>query len=410
MAKNGDRDSQDRQSLRALVEIVLAQPRTGLQFPARLEALYHSDRAVSRSGELRALAGKGAGLFVLCGLCINSFFVDDATRPFGLAITGIAPLFILAFGMWFCGPEVPPLWKEARTLALLCGVALAPFAQTAICSPPFFVPQLFLMGSAIIGILFYARMPFRFTAAFLMFCVAASALTGFLRAGDVGPFWNMPAVGLLISGAFALHAYSEHERAERRLYLLQLAQSLHIEDLAARNKTLDALSSTDPLTGAGNRRLFEDLLARAQPEPDEAHFLLLIDIDHFKRVNDTLGHPAGDACLKTVAAILRQIFGESGRIARIGGDEFVVLLRGAVETEARRLAHRLTAEVAARGFEFGGRTHPFSVTVGGAPWPAERRGEEVFALADEGLYRAKRGGRRGVTLMSPGAIPISDVA
>ena len=410
ISDGGKDDSRERRALRAQVEFALARPDAALKFPGRVEARYQADRAVSRSQELRSLCVRGAALFAICGLFINFSFVDDATRPIGFAITGIAPVFILAFGRWGCGPEVPAFSKEARTLALLCAVALAPFAQTAVCSRTYFVAQLFLMGSAIVGSLFFARMPFNFTAAFLLFCVAIAALTGYWRAGDVGPLWNMPAAGQLISGAFALHAYRDHARAERRLYLHQLAQSLHIEDLAARNQALDALSSTDPLTGAGNRRVFDHMLEHSRPPPGRSHFLLLIDIDQFKRVNDTLGHPAGDACLKTVAAILHQTFRDFGRIARIGGDEFVVLLTDIAESVATGLAQRLTSEVAARGFEFNGRQHPVSVTIGGAPWPADRRGDEVFAKADEGLYRAKRAGRRGVTLPSSGAGAISDVA
>ena len=122
ISDGGKDDSRERRALRAQVEFALARPDAALKFPGRVEARYQADRAVSRSQELRSLCVRGAALFAICGLFINFSFVDDATRPIGFAITGIAPVFILAFGRWGCGPEVPAFSKEARTLALLCAV------------------------------------------------------------------------------------------------------------------------------------------------------------------------------------------------------------------------------------------------------------------------------------------------
>jgi two-component system cell cycle response regulator len=155
---------------------------------------------------------------------------------------------------------------------------------------------------------------------------------------------------------------------------------------------------TDGLTGAYTRRFFEENLRveaeRARRGGLQAG-LLLIDVDHFKLINDTYGHPAGDQVLRELARRLRSICRPGDIVARFGGEEFALLLPGAGLARVARLAERIRRDVAATPFAFGdGTLVPLTVSVGAASLPSHgSRPYEVVHAADEALYAAKRAGR-----------------
>jgi diguanylate cyclase (GGDEF)-like protein len=160
-------------------------------------------------------------------------------------------------------------------------------------------------------------------------------------------------------------------------------------------------STRDALTGAYNRRHFEDRL-RAEIAFAVRHAtdcgLLLMDLDHFKRVNDTHGHPAGDEVLRHLAAIAGRTLRTEDVFARFGGEEFAVILRGASTRGAGRLAERLREALAQQHARHEGTDIPATLSVGCAalscctkPTP-----EELVAVADRRLYRAKQTGRNRV--------------
>lgn len=166
--------------------------------------------------------------------------------------------------------------------------------------------------------------------------------------------------------------------------------------LAEQTRTLEGLSRTDGLTGLLNRRQWEILLA------DEfercratcyASSLLLFDLDHFKVVNDTRGHQAGDAVLRAFAMLLREHFRVSDCIGRYGGEEFGVVLAGATVAEARSVAERFVATVREKNKEVGGQC-PCTVSVGVAQCDESMMDHAAWLkLADASLYRAKMTGR-----------------
>ncbi len=168
------------------------------------------------------------------------------------------------------------------------------------------------------------------------------------------------------------------------------------------------LSVTDPLTGLPNRRyLFQQLdaeLARAQ-RFDHPLSLLMIDIDHFKHLNDTAGHTAGDDVLKDVSLLLRRAVRKVDTVARYGGEEFVVLLPQVGRAEALEVADKLRRSVEEAPLEHGKRqpagTVTISVGVASLPDDAADRSALVDA-ADSALYASKRGGRNRVTAYQPG--------
>lgn len=153
-------------------------------------------------------------------------------------------------------------------------------------------------------------------------------------------------------------------------------------------------ANTDELTSLANRRA----LAAAMATGDTGRSaLVLADLDYFKLVNDTLGHPAGDAALKHVAKLLRTALRGGDVAARIGGEEFAVWLPGADLARGLEIAERLRALVAERPFRFGGAEHALSISCGvsACPFPIARP-DNLMATADNALYRAKREGRNRV--------------
>ncbi|MHB1896978.1 MAG: GGDEF domain-containing protein [Metallibacterium sp.] len=166
------------------------------------------------------------------------------------------------------------------------------------------------------------------------------------------------------------------------------------------NRGLDKLSRTDALTGAENRRGFEQALrnawrlARAQKQPLG---MLIADIDHFKAYNDHYGHPAGDACLSRVGALIRRALRDEDSVfARYGGEEFAIVLPGLDAAMALAVAERVRKTVfAARIAHAGTGLGRVSLSVGAASlMPAPRyNARRLVTQADQALYRAKHEGR-----------------
>ncbi len=172
-------------------------------------------------------------------------------------------------------------------------------------------------------------------------------------------------------------------------------------ELLRLNEQLQRLSTTDPLTEVGNRRLFDQTLhtewARAARRGEQVG-LLMIDIDHFKEYNDHYGHPAGDACLRQVARLVGDAVRRGGElVSRYGGEEFALLLPGAALGDALQAAERCSQLIAEAKIEH--RASPMSawvtVSIGAASQSASSnsRCEGLVDIADAALYRAKRCGR-----------------
>jgi len=153
-------------------------------------------------------------------------------------------------------------------------------------------------------------------------------------------------------------------------------------------------ANTDELTGLANRRALNTSMATG----DASHSaLVMLDLDHFKRVNDTLGHPAGDAALKHLAKLLRSALRGGDVAARIGGEEFAVWLPGADLALGVEVAGRLRALVAERPFRIGGVEYPVTISCGVSACPVPiLQSDNLMATADAALYRAKREGRNCV--------------
>ena len=185
----------------------------------------------------------------------------------------------------------------------------------------------------------------------------------------------------------------------RRLAARRAAVDLLLDEAA----TLRELSITDGLTGAANHRYFHERLAdefRRALRYDDSLALIILDIDHFKNVNDRHGHQVGDLVLKAVAGCVKGAVRETDFVARYGGEEFGVLLPKTHLAGALTVAERISTDLRALRFEGGVRVTA-SFGVSGFPGRSVHTPEQLVRTADQALYRAKSEGRNKITLYAP---------
>ncbi|MGY2893626.1 diguanylate cyclase domain-containing protein [Deinococcus sp. UYEF24] len=206
--------------------------------------------------------------------------------------------------------------------------------------------------------------------------------------------WRVYALGyrdmhpVLVLGMSLVYVYSTHFtfRASTRSAVREARLEERIQ------------ASRDSLTGLRNRRAFNEDYLLSLWYPELPMGLLLLDIDHFKRVNDTHGHDAGDAVLVEVSRLAESVVGTRGRVYRWGGEEFAVLIPGWSVAELADMAELLRARVADSSFEVAGSLEVGSLTVSlgyGSVTRTESR-EPAFSEIDRALRQAKEGGRNRV--------------
>jgi len=183
-------------------------------------------------------------------------------------------------------------------------------------------------------------------------------------------------------------------RAGERIVRLQ-------KELLETNKRLELLSITDGLTKLNNHRYLQDELARAFEESQRYGrplSLAMIDLDFFKKVNDTYGHAVGDDVLKTAASLFKESARSTDLVARYGGEEFAVMMPETELADAAVFAEKIRSLVAAMPFDTQAGPIAVSVSIGVASVPHSRipTAKELIIAADKALYRAKKNGRNQV--------------
>jgi diguanylate cyclase (GGDEF)-like protein len=200
-----------------------------------------------------------------------------------------------------------------------------------------------------------------------------------------------------VSGVLTLDRLGGRTFDERELELARLfANQAAIAIQNARSyMEMELQAISDGLTGLHNHRHFQESLAAEVSRAgryDEEFCLLMMDLDHFKSVNDTVGHQRGDEVLREVASVLRRCSRESDYLARYGGEEFTVILPRTTLTEARPVAQRICDQV--REIEPGAQGVRVSMSIGVAAFPESARDKEaLLGAADSALLRAKALGR-----------------
>lgn len=178
-------------------------------------------------------------------------------------------------------------------------------------------------------------------------------------------------------------------------------------ELVAANRTLEEKAKCDPLTGLSNRRVLEETLVRdlAQADRTGAHLsVVMLDVDHFKNVNDTHGHSVGDLVIRFVADVLKKSVRVADLAARYGGEEFTLILPDTDATGAVVVAERIRAAIERTRIDLsGGVSFSITVSLGTASVKGpgcQRAGRSLVEAADAALYRAKKSGRNRVETAS----------
>lgn len=217
------------------------------------------------------------------------------------------------------------------------------------------------------------------------------------------------ALGADLSRRFAGHDYFDWVSQISRMILMAAAGVLAIV-LVKRISYFSRLAGTDSLTGAFNRTYFTMRLAE---EVQRAHryrhplTLALVDIDHFKTINDTFGHDFGDKVLILITMRLKRGLRASDLLFRYGGDELAILMP---ETSAQN-AHQVLSRIVEAVRKTRLKNHPLTVSVGAATWPDDaRNGTALLQIADDNLYAAKDGGRGCIVSATAPRDPVEEPA
>ncbi len=371
--------------------------RTGylLNFPKELESRYQHDVAPSRQHELRLVARIGLAMFLTIGVLMNLFIDPHPQWKLCLLYAGLLTGVMLLVQPCF-RPAASFLKREGAifgfyTICCLATVALLFPQHHGDVFEPFILAAL-----PISFLLILVRMPFPFATALAAvaggaYCFAVLAqpeLSGSHKAFLIGFLLALVVPTLIVARRL--------ERASRRLYLHKLLQRLNYERVLEHDAVVFDVSYTDPLTGIANRRRMDVELQRLCDKEDTCSTLLVADIDWFKNFNDRYGYQVGDRLLKEVATCLTAALRGNDLLARLGGEEFGVLLPDMPMQEAVLVAERLRTAVLNYPFMVGTRIVRISISIGVASIVGYDEPARVLDAAEKGLFRAKRAGRNRV--------------
>jgi diguanylate cyclase (GGDEF)-like protein len=177
-------------------------------------------------------------------------------------------------------------------------------------------------------------------------------------------------------------------RDQERLMLASALCAPHVQIARLRH-----LSQVDPLTGALNRRGFDDWRA---PSGTPRLAIATIDLDHFKDVNDRFGHGVGDDVLRTVSGLLTSVLRRDDAVVRLGGEEFLLVLPGASIEDATSISERARNAIETHAFTAHGTSFHVTASIGVASGPLEESMQVIVDRADAAMYEAKRAGRNRV--------------
>jgi diguanylate cyclase (GGDEF)-like protein len=276
------------------------------------------------------------------------------------------------------------LRERIAAAVLLCALVFYVDFQT---SASFLAVALYI---PIAGLFYGVKSPIIFIA----YCILCTVLSAVSTIDDVSgiDFENMAA-----------------NRVVAALVLYSVCLLIYRNSLSA--DVLRRLATTDPLTGSLNRRHYMELMVREQRRADRyntGYSVLMIDIDHFKRVNDTYGHQIGDEAIRAMADTCKKVTRPTDIVARYGGEEFIVTLTHTDGEGAMKVAERLRESVAELALPTDQGALTFTISIGVSVYIKTTKLEQIIAAADRALYAAKSGGRNRVcleTAVAAAAVP-----
>ncbi|NER40019.1 MAG: diguanylate cyclase [Oscillatoria sp. SIO1A7] len=228
--------------------------------------------------------------------------------------------------------------------------------------------------------------------------------------GEYGELVGIITQTSLLQALDPIEMYAEIEMLQELLQQSESEREALLKQLIARNKLLESLALTDQLTGLPNRRAmdraFPQILQTSAISLSDRHdsvWVFVIDVDYFKRVNDTYGHPTGDRLLKEIASRLQSQARGDSWLYRYGGEEFVCITPGLSHETAWDYGESLRLAIANKPFETAdSQIVPITISIGAAMTTAARNTDKqtLLNLADTALYKAKREGRNRLRIMS----------
>ena len=378
------------------VEAFMGQRRKrGIAFPPALEAQFEADTHARRCERL-TIGILVSAVIYNCFLVADWLLLPDVFWRAAVLHFGIVTPWMLT-AAWLISRRPSPFVRESLAASVPLLIILQidyGFASTTSPGAAHYqyvvIPTLLYTNVSLHRLVF----PFaRAVTAAIVLCHATLVLTAGYLSSTVA---TMILVQLAVCAYITLVANYTMERDLRRAYLYALRDRL-------RHAQPDAVSKRDALTGIANRHRLDEELRKlwATPEGDMSLVsVVLVDIDHFKPLNDRYGHGAGDLCLKRIAAILTaELRGAVDCPVRYGGEEFLLLLPGMNMVDAMRIAERIrrAIEKAAIPNEGSGLHGIVTASFGVASTAVtELTSAELIAAADSALYAAKRKGRNQV--------------
>ena len=390
----------------AEIEQLVNTPIRLLAISAQTMRFYHHYRWESRYRSIRHWLLGVAGLNLVCA----------AGDPFVVASTHMVVTLAcrVLISLAFAG-AVLPLTKlrspriEGLCIIIPCAVLLLTTGNLGLYESPlllerYLVNACFVIASGIVLL----RVDGAYITALAM--LTSALTTWFIGFSAIQPSMAKTEIILFHVGAMIAlwNAHRVQKLFRYRSVLLSLSNEIQARKMAEMNAVLIGVTLTDPLTGIANRRHFDETLLKIDRDAPVA--VLMIDIDHFKRLNDTFGHAEGDRCLRLVAQAITREVRAGDLAARYGGEEFAVLAVNADREEMRGMAERIRAAVGriewiqadtAREQDAG---PPITISIGAAEGKMADQ-DALLRLADRALYEAKRGGRDRVVFAREDAGP-----
>jgi diguanylate cyclase (GGDEF)-like protein len=395
-----------------MVQAALDAPWHVLRFQTELERRYNAETARTRVRHLTVTLTIGA-LLVMMFLVSDYALIPDiflqAVILRGFTTPIVAGLCIL----WIRNTRSAAL-RESLVVVMTIWVEMGIAYLAVATHSPYRSDYLLGAFLILVYINIVAQLRFRY-AVVATICSLAAIFAALGLIGSMPAPVRLSLAGINITtGILSLVTNFQLERQARRFYLLTTRERLRNEDLANSNSELRSLSEEDPLTGVYNRRALDqriDELFTHSKFNESSIGVVMIDVDHFKAYNDDFGHPAGDRCLQTVAAILADtVRGRDDLVARYGGEEFILVLPRTDRAGAILIAEQIRTAIERRAIPAarsrGMGRHPvvtasFGVAscnhaTGGPAITCPCTPAGLIHEADRSLYAAKEAGRNRV--------------
>jgi diguanylate cyclase (GGDEF)-like protein len=384
----------------AAIDRVLAAGFRGLRFPPAIEARFEQDTGWARC---RFLITCGIPTLILFDLFLlrDYALIRDVFSEAALIRLGfITPLGLVMFAVLW---RNPPAWlregMEAGITVIVVAIAVYLYlkSRSPLAAHAHYSLLLIIVFSNIIQHVrfWYACISSVISVALCAVCIPH--IEGLPLAAASGAVLTLATTAVL-----TLITNYTLEYEQRRSYLRHLREELRSSALMDANRELNAISNIDPLTGLANRRQLDQFLDTLWPQQrasGQPVGVLMLDIDHFKHFNDRYGHQQGDRCLKVVGESVSEQLRAEDLVARVGGEELLVVLPGADLAEAVRIAERIRAALLRRAIQHAASPEGVVTVSIGAAAAAPSDGvtqHDLIAAADEALYAAKAHGRNRV--------------